>query len=138
MPPILVTWTAHPARQRPDHVALVIAVVSTTAAVVLASFQSAMLAVLAVLVLLVSVASFLLPTRYCVTDDHIEVTRMFSHRVRRFCELKRLDVGQSCVLVSPFRQRKFLDRQRGLVLYLPGTAVDRRRLLDLLKQRIAP
>ena len=39
----LLTWTAHPARSRPRDVALVVAIVCTTAGVVLWTFESAWL-----------------------------------------------------------------------------------------------
>jgi len=130
----LLTWTAHPARRRPRDVALVVAIVSTTAGVVLWTFESAFLALLAVVFLLLSVSSFLLPTRYRITEDGIEAARALVVRRRRFADLRRLEVGADAALVSPLPRPGFLDRRRGLWIWLDGA--DRERLIGLLREKI--
>jgi hypothetical protein len=133
---VLASWTAHPARRRPRELALVVAVVSTTAAAILISFQSALLAALSAVILVVAVAPFLLPTRYTITDEGIAAERAFVRRERRFSELRRLEVGPRAALVSPFRRPHLLDRRRGLLVLLDGA--ERRRVVALLAERIAP
>jgi hypothetical protein len=130
----LLTWTAHPARSRPRDVALVVAIVCTTAGVVMWTFESAWLALLAAVFLLLSVSSFLLPTRYRVTDEGIEAARALVVRRRRFADLRRLEVGADAALVSPLSRPSFLDRQRGLWIWLDGA--DRERVLGLLRDKI--
>ncbi len=132
----LLEWTAHPARRRPRDLALVVAVVALTAAAVLASLESAFLAALAALILVVATAPFLFPTRYVVTDEGIQATRLFGTRSRRFRDLRRIDVSArgDLVVVSPFARRSFLDRTRGLLVFLDG--VDRERALSILREKI--
>jgi hypothetical protein len=135
MPDVLLAWTAHPARRRPRDLALVVAVVATTAGVVLWTFQSPLLTLVASVVLVVAVSPFLLPTRYRVTSEGIEAARALVVRRRRFAELRRIDVGADAALVSPFARPSFLDRRRGLWIWFDGT--DRDRLVALLRDRIA-
>jgi hypothetical protein len=131
---VLIEWTAHPARRRPKDVALVVAVVCVTCAVVLSTFQSALLGALAAVILLISVGPFLLPTRYALTDEGIQATRAFSRRTRRYADLRRLEIGRDAALVSPFARRNFFDRYRGLILFLDGA--DRTRVVEILRERV--
>jgi len=136
MADILLRWTAHPARRRPRDVALTVAVVATTAGVVLMTFESAWLALVSAVVLLASVSSFLLPTRYTLTDDGIEATRALGTRRRRFADIRRLDVGRDAALASPLARPSFLDRRRGVWIWFDGA--DRDRVVALLRERIRP
>jgi hypothetical protein len=134
VPNVLATWTAHPARRRPRDVALVVAVVATTMAVVLMSLESALLAALAGVLLLVAVAPFLLPTRYVVTDEGVAAERAFHRRERRFADLRRLEVGERAALLSPFRRPSWLDRSRGLYVLFDGA--DRERVVAILREKM--
>lgn len=131
---VLATWTAHPAKRRPRDVALVVAVVCLSAGAVLASFESAFLAALAAVILLVSIAPFLLPTRYTVTDEGVEAVRAFGKRARRFSELRRVEVSGDLALLTPFARRTWMDRYRGLLVLLDGA--DRERVVAILKERV--
>jgi hypothetical protein len=136
---VLLSWTAHPARTRPRDVALLVAVTATTAGCVLYSLESLFLCALAVVVLLVAVAPFWLPTHYSLTDDGISAVRMGLRRVRRFRDLRRVDVDRdparaSTVLVSPFARPTWLCRTRGMTLFLDGA--DRAGVVAFLKERI--
>jgi hypothetical protein len=111
-----LAWTCHPARDRPRDVALVAAVVLVTAGAVLASFESWFFAALAVVIVLASVAGFVLPTRYCLSEEGVEERRLFRHRFRPWAELRRLELGPRAALVSPFSRPTWLDRHRALVL----------------------
>ena len=133
LPEVLLTWTAHPARRRPRDVALVVAVIATTMAAVLISFEDALLAVLAGVLLVVAVAPFLLPSRYTVTSEGVEVARGFRTRSRRFADLRRLEIGETAALVSPLARPSWLDRQRGLLILFDGA--DREKVVSILRAR---
>lgn len=131
---LLASWTAHPARRRPRDVALLVAVVCLTAYAVLVSLESAFLALLSVGILLVATGPFLLPTRYTITDDRIEAVRAFTRRARRFADLRRVDVGRGVALVTPFARPSWMDRHRGILIYLDGA--DQQRVVAILRERI--
>jgi hypothetical protein len=115
-------------------VALVGAVVFTTAGAVLAALQSAYMAALSAAILLVSVAPFLLPTHYALTEDGVEERRAGRTRTRRWAELRRLSVGKDAALVSPFAKRSWLDRSRGIVLFFDGG--DREQIVSILRAKV--
>lgn len=129
-----VEWTAHPARSRPRDLALVAAVALLTAGAVLGGLQSVWLTILAVGIILVSVAGFLLPTRYRISDTGVEERRLFHRRARRWAELRRVQVGRDAALLSPFARPTWLDRHRGLIVLFDGA--DRDRVVTLLRDRI--
>jgi hypothetical protein len=129
-----VRWTAHPARRRPQDVFLVVAVVLVSAWAVLVTLESPWLALLAAVILLASVAPFLVPTHYVIDDDGVEERRLWTRKRRAWGDLRRVQVGPGAALVSPFARRNWLDRHRGVLLYLDGA--DRERVVGLLKERI--
>lgn len=129
-----IRWTAHPARARPQDVLLVAAVVLMSSWAVLATLGSALLAALAAVFLLASVAPFLLPTRYVLDDDGVEERRGWTRKRRAWGDLRRVEVGPGAALVSPFAVRSWLDRHRGVVLYLDGA--DRDAVVATLRARV--
>ncbi len=131
---ILARWTAHPAKHRPKDLALVVCVVALAAWAVLVSFQSVAWALFSVVVLLIAVGPFLLPTTYTVTEEALVSERASTRRSRRFAELRRVDVGPHVALLSPFRERSFLDRYRGMLVLFDGA--DRDRIVQLLREKV--
>lgn len=131
---VLARWTAHPARRRPRDIALVTAVVLLTMGAVVTSLESAFLAILAAAIIVVSVAPFLFPTHYALTDEGVEERRLWSTKARRWKDLRRVEVGRAAALVSPLARRSWLDRHRGLILYLDGA--DREQVVRILAERV--
>jgi hypothetical protein len=117
-------WTAHPAKRRPRDVALVAMVVLFSAWAVMVGLHSAFLAALAAVILLISVSPFLVPTHYRLGDDGVEERRLGRRRFRAWSELRRVQVGRGAALVSPFARKHWLERYRGLLLYLDGADRD--------------
>ena len=129
-------WTAHPVKRRPHDLMLVAMVVLFASWAVLVSLESAFLAALAGVILIVSVLPFLAPTRYRLDDDGVSERRLGRRRFRAWRDLRRLQIGPGAALVSPFARRNWLDRYRGVLLYLDGA--DRERVVQILRARIAP
>jgi hypothetical protein len=121
----VITWTAHPARRRPQQIALVAAVVLLSAWAVMVTLDSAYLALLAAVLLVLAVAPFWLPTHYRLDDDGVEERRWPRRRFRAWRELRRIEIGPGAALVSPFARRHALDRMRGLIVYFDGGPRDR-------------
>lgn len=127
-------WTAHPAKRRPRDVALVAMVVLFSAYGVLVWTRSAFLAALATVILLISVSAFLVPTHYALDDEGVHERRLGRRRFRAWSELRRVQVGKGAALVSPFARAHWLERYRGMLLYLDGA--DRDAVIAALRQRI--
>src|SRR5262245_10285944 len=113
-------WTAHPARRRPQEIALVAGVALLTAWAVMESLRSIYLAALALAFLVASVASVLVPSHYRLDDDGVEERRLGQRKYRPWSELRRVEVGSRAALVSPFARRHWLDRYRGIIVQLDG------------------
>ncbi len=131
---VTLDWTAHPARRRPRDLALVAAVLFLTTGAVLVSFESLFMTGLAALILVLSVASFLFPTHYRLSEEGIEERRLGVRRARRWADLRRLEIGPGAALVSPFARKSLLDRTRGFLLLFDGA--DRQAVVDELQRRI--
>lgn len=131
-----VTWTAHPARRRPDHVALIVAVVALASWAVLETLAAPTLAVLAGLLLVIAVAPFLFPTHYRIDEGGVEARRLGRRQRRGWADVRRIDVGARAALVSPFARPGWLDRYRGLVVIFDGG--DRAAIVAALDARGGP
>jgi hypothetical protein len=127
-------WTAHPARRRPQDVMLLVAVVMFSSYAVLVSLGSAFLAVLAIVILLVAVTPFIAPTRYRLDGEGVSERRLGRRRFRAWADLRRVQIGKGAALVTPFAKPSWMDRYRGILLYLDGA--DRDRVVGLLRARI--
>jgi hypothetical protein len=134
----VITWTAHPAKRRPQDAMLAACVICATAYAVLVGLRSPLLAVLAVVFLLVAIAPFLLPTRYTLDGERISERRGFVTRSRPWSELERLEVGKTAALVSPYKTPRFLDRYRGITILLPapGEQADREVVVRMLRDHV--
>lgn len=130
----MIEWTAHPAARRPQDVMLVMFVIAIASYAILISMQSAWLAVIAAILLVVATAPFLLRTHYRIDGDGVVERRGFVIRSRRWSELRRLDVGRTAALVSPYAQRRWLDRYRGITIYFDGS--DRDAVIRALQERL--
>lgn len=134
---VLLQWTAHPARRRPDQLALIAAIVLLTAWVVLVTLQSAFLALLSGVFLVAATGAFLFPTHYRLDERGVEQRRVLSRKFRPWEELRRVQVGPGAALVSPFARPSWMDRHRGFVLYFDGLdAEGKRQVVELLKVRV--
>jgi hypothetical protein len=129
-----LAWVAHPARRRPEQIALVAAVVLISAWAVLVTLESPGLALLAAILLVASVAPFLFPTRYRLSEAGVEERRLWTRKFRAWRDLRRVQVGPGAALVSPFARPSWLDRYRGILLYLDGA--DRDAVVAALRARI--
>ena len=132
-----LTWTAHPAKRRPDQLALIAAVVLLSVWAVLVTLQSPWLALVAAVLLVVAMGSFLFPTHYRLDERGVEQRRFSGRRFRAWEDLRRVQVGPGAALVSPFARPSWMDRHRGFILYFDGLDADgKSRVVELLRLRI--
>jgi len=130
----VISWTAHPAARRPQDVMLVVFVIAIASYAILVGMQSAWLAAIAAIMLVVATAPFLMRTHYRIDADGVVERRGFVTRSRRWNELRRLEVGHSAALVSPYAQKRWLDRYRGITIYFDGG--DRDAVIRALQERL--
>jgi hypothetical protein len=79
-----------------------------------------LLGIAAPLFVLLSLSSYLLPTRYRLTPDAVEVRSLGVVRARPWSEMKRFEEDEAGLFLSPFAKRSWLDAYRGVRLPLGG------------------
>jgi hypothetical protein len=115
-----LAWTAHPAKRRPQDAMLAACVIALASYAVLVGLESGWLALVAAVILVVAIAPFLVPTHYTLDASGISERRLFVTRSRPWTTLRRVDIGRAAALVSPYAQRRWLDRYRGMTIYFDG------------------
>src|SRR5262249_662110 len=106
---------------------------------VLVSLRSAFLAGLAAAILLVSVRAFLVPTPYQLRPaaPGARGARPAPRAFRAGGAPRRLQVGPGAALVSPFARKHWLERYRGMILYLDGLdGAPRDEVIAALRRKI--
>ena len=129
-----LTWVSHPAREQPIRMLFATGIVLATSLSILWADGDAFLSLLGAAILLVSIAPFLLPTRFTLTQ-HGVIVQMPPWRTRRrsWEDLRRWEEDGRGVFLSPFsRPRRFLDGRRGI--YLRGG--DRGAIRDCLRRHL--
>jgi hypothetical protein len=85
------------------------------------------------IVLFLSSYSFYFPTHYEITDDAVIIRGVFGRQKRSLNEFRKVLEGKNGVLLSPFRHKTFLNRFRGVFLFLPEK---REEIITLLREKI--
>jgi hypothetical protein len=78
------------------------------------------LAVAGPLFVLLSLSAWLLPTAYRLTEEALEVRSLGVTRVRPWGEMRRMEVDETGIFLSPFERRHWLDAYRGVRLLTGG------------------
>ncbi len=131
----LMEWTVHMARKRPLKAAATIAIIASTIAIGWV-WVHPLIAFLMGLFLLNAVGDFLFPIHYKVTEEGIEVTSFLRDRKVRWEQIRRLNVFQDSVFLSPYPKPSRLDNLRGIWLYWDSDPEGLKRLIQICQARI--
>lgn len=115
-----VTWTTWPARERPLATFILVASVLILGILVRRATGDLVLGIAAPVFVLGSLAAFLFPTEYRLTDEVIEVRSLGVTRSRPWSEMRRMTVDRTGIFLSPFEKRTWLEAYRGLRLLFGG------------------
>ena len=130
-----LTWTVHPARERPVHAALAGGFVIALSAGIAFSYHLGFGA-LSLLFLLASLREFFLPTRCTLDEQGVALKRLGPARRRPWSDFRRFQAGPRAVLLSPFSRPSRLDTYRGIVLPLAGAV--REQALERIAAHFEP
>jgi hypothetical protein len=119
-----LTWSVWPARKKPLAAAVLLAGAVVLGILIARGTGDALLGIAAPLFVLVSVSSYLLPTRYRLTRDAVEVRSLGVVRSRPWSEMKRFEEDDAGLFLSPFAKRSWLDAYRGVRLAVGGNRDD--------------
>jgi len=130
-----VAWSVWPARRRPLAAGVLLAGAVVLGVLIARGTGDRLLGFAAPLFVLLSVSSFLLPTRYRLTRDAVEVRSLGVVRARPWNEMKRFEEDEAGLFLSPFEKRSWLDAYRGVRLALGG---NRDQVVAFVQARLAP
>ena len=125
-------WFVHPAKANLAK-AVLVALFVIAFVVYIGIFIGVFWSLFGLVVLFLSSYSFYFPTYYEITEDSVIIRGVFTKQKRSLQEFKRVLEGKNGVLLSPFRHKTFLNRFRGVFLFLPE---ERQTIIDLLRENI--
>jgi hypothetical protein len=115
----MVEWTYQPWRETPGRATLALGFTVLAAVLLHQVGGSLLLTVLLTLAVAVQLAALLIPTRCRMDATGIMARGILGWERRTWSGIRRVGIGPSGVLVSPFATARRLDRFRALVLPLP-------------------
>ena len=116
----VLTWKVWPARERPLAALVLVASTVVLGVLVRRATGDAVLGIAAPVFVLGSLAAFLFPTEYRLTEEAIEVRTLGVSRSRPWSEMRRMTVDRTGVFLSPFEKRSWLEAYRGLRILFGG------------------
>jgi len=125
-------WKVHPAKNNMTK-AIVVAVFVMVFVIYVGIFFGIFWSIFGLIVLFLSSYSFYFPTHYEVNDESVIIKSIFTRQIRSLQEFRKVLVGKNGALLSPFRHKTFLNRFRGVFLFLPK---ERQAIIDLLREKI--
>ena len=133
--PARCAWVCHPLVEEPwpKSAALVAAILAFSALAAVA-FEGLLYGAIALAVLSGSMSRFLLPTSYEIGAAGIAVSHLFRRRLRTWEEIRRVEVRDDGLFLSPFARPSRLDSYRGL--FLPAAGVGVEKLEELVGRHV--
>ena len=128
-------WREHPARRKPVLAVVALLLITLVSQLAVRGFDVPWWASLFIVALLVgSTSSFFFATDYKLNADGISRRHLGSLRVRPWKRIRRVEVGATHALLSPYATPRWLDRYRAWIVPLES-APDAAR--EMLRQRAA-
>lgn len=137
MPTEGVVWTVHPARESPLRAVFAVVAIGLAAALAARALPNApaYLGPLVAVLLVFHLSSFFFASHYALDREAIRVRHLGMTRVRRFEEIRRIELGTRAALLSPFPKARALDTYRALVVPLHTAPPEARALLEAKRAR---
>ena len=112
-----LTWTSHPARERPLTAVLVsIFIILVMALVYYVMDRSLFMMIIAGLIFTVSLATFFFPTTFAVDEKKVTIKYRFSIKERNLSAFRQYYPDSHGILLSPFLSPSRLENFRGFYL----------------------
>ena len=115
-------WQTHPLLDEPrlKSIALVALIIAFTIGVTI-SLDGAAYGLITLVVLTLSMSRYLLPTRYELDDDGLEVAHLLRSQHHSWSAFRRADHHRDGLFLSPFAESSRLDSFRGCFLRYGAT-----------------
>ena len=134
--PTALSWKTHPlvdeSRSRSTLLCALIAGCSIGAAL---SFDGLAYGLIALVVLTLSLSRYLLPTRYNLDENGVEINHLGRRQERPWTQFRRLDIHKDGIFLSPFTRASRLDSFRG---YFLRFGPEKNSIIDFARTHVAP
>ena len=131
---MIFEWSVHPIVDFPRRRVVFLASVSATLVFVWIGFQEIFWVIFSLLFLLSALNSFILPTRYRLSETELEIFRIVQVKQRLLADIRRLDCEANGFFLSPLRRKSRLENYRGV--FLPYPKAKRDEIKDFLMSHI--
>lgn len=115
-------WTVHLALRHPRKAAAAIALILAASLAAGYGLRSQLLGLLAGLLLVASISDFLLPMRFRLTDEGVEVRGLLHRRRMAWSQVRRVVPDALGVKLSPLPRPSRLDAYRGIYVWFEGNS----------------
>jgi hypothetical protein len=131
---VIFEWTVHPIADFPKRRWVFLVAVSATLMVIWMSFHEVFWVFFSLVFLLAALNSFVLPTRYRLSESELEIRRLIQVKSRKLSDVRRVDCAPNGFFLSPFRSPSRLENYRGV--FLPYPMDDRAEVEAFLRKHI--
>jgi hypothetical protein len=133
---VIFEWTVHPFADFPRRRLVFLAVVGVTLACVWIAFRDIFWVLFSLVFLVSALNSFLLPTRYRLSETELEIFRLIQVKLRKLSDVRRVDCEPNGFFLSPLRQPARLENYRGV--FLPYPKERRDEVKEFLLRHVRP
>jgi uncharacterized protein (DUF58 family) len=130
-----LSWTAHPARERPRATILLALFIVALEIGIYYSFQSLFVVLLALAFLVVSLSAYIFPTGYLLDGEGVTVKGIIFRQTRPWRQFRTYYADKRGVQLSTFVRPSRLDPFRGVSLLFSKD--NREEVLAFVRQRMA-
>jgi len=116
----ILCWEVHLASRQRGHAFLTLSAIVSMLVIAQIAFHAPLLTIAAAVVLISSVAEFLFPVRYMLTDRGAHARSLTAHHFLEWRRVQKAYLAPDGVKLSPFRNPSRLEPFRGVFLRFNG------------------
>jgi hypothetical protein len=131
---VIFEWSVHPIADFPKRRTVFLVAVGITLLAIWTSFNDPYWVFFSLVFLLAALNSFVLPTRYRLSETELEIHRLVQVKLRKLDTVRRLDVHPGGFFLSPLRIPSRLENYRGV--FLPCTRDRQPEIETFLRKHI--
>lgn len=129
----MISWQVHRAKEYPKKT-LSVSILLGVFLILLIIFYGLPWAIFASLILFASLNAYFLPTKYTLTDTEIIIDKKLFKYKLEWSRFRKYYITTTGIVLSPFKQKTFLDNFRGIHLLLPKENTE--AIINFIKNKL--
>lgn len=129
-------WTIHPLKKNTTKSVFLIAFIILICLLTYLTFNNVLFAIMAFALLIISMRQFFVRTYYKLDAEGVMINSLGNQKKHHWNYFKSFDEDKNGILLSPFKDKSYLENFRGVYLILPEN--ERPQILNFIKQSINP